>query len=170
MAWHCLEPADASVFDSATHLFRFPIKLPVPPTRVWESLASDRSLAAWPLGRGLYLDLHWTSPRPFGTGTTRQVTLPLRLCTLRESFFRWDEGKGYSFYAEAVNRPGLRRFAEDYVLQTTAAGTLLTWTVALEPAPRAARTLQLAAPLVRLAFGRTAAAATRYFAQPPPAS
>jgi len=123
MAWHCLEPADASVFDSATHLFRFPIKLPVPPTRVWESLASDRSLAAWPLGRGLYLDLHWTSPRPFGTGTTRQVTLPLRLCTLRESFFRWDEGKGYSFYAEAVNRPGLRRFAEDYVLQTTAAGS-----------------------------------------------
>jgi len=76
MAWHCLEPADASVFDSATHLFRFPIKLPVPPARVWESLASDRSLAAWPLGRGLYLDLHWTSPRPFGTGTTRQVTLP----------------------------------------------------------------------------------------------
>jgi len=41
---------------------------------------------------------------------------------LRESFFRWDEGKGYSFYAEAVNRPGLRRFAEDYLLQTTAAG------------------------------------------------
>ena len=165
MAWHPLEPADASIFSTAPQLFRFPIELPVPPARVWWSLASDESLAAWPLGPGLSLDVRWTSPRPFGVGTTRQVRLPLGAVTFWERFFRWDDGVGYSFYVERVDRPGLRRFAEDYALQAHGSGTLLTWTVALVPSPQGARLLGPAAPLTRLVFGRTAAAARAYFAQ-----
>ena len=49
-----------------------------PPEQVWESLASDESIAAWPMGPGIRIGLRWTSPRPFGIGTTREVRLPLR--------------------------------------------------------------------------------------------
>ena len=164
MAWHRLEPADASIFESAPQLLRFRIELPVPPARVWESLASDESLAAWPMGPGLHLTLRWTTPRPFGVGTTRELTFPYGALTFRERFFRWHEGEGYSFYAEQIDRPGLRRFAEDYVLQQTGSGTLLLWTVAIEPTPQGARVLGPAAPLIRLAFSRTAAAGKKYFA------
>ena len=124
--WHRLEPADAGIFTS-TYALRYPIRLGVPPARVWESLASDRSVADWGLG---VRRLTWTSPRPFGVGTTREVVLPLGAMSLREHFFRWDEGAGYSFYAVEANRPGLRRFAENYVVEADGAGSLLTWTIA----------------------------------------
>src|SRR4051794_10664709 len=133
--WHRLEAVDATTFTAASQLYRFPIKLPVPPARVWESIASDESLAAWGLG---VRRLTWTSPRPFAVGTTREVVLPLGSMTVRERFFRWDEGHGYSFYVEEANRPWLRSFAENYVVEPDGDGALLTWTIAIEPRPRLA--------------------------------
>jgi len=163
MSWHRLEPADRSLFASAPQVYRFPVVLAAPPARVWESLTSDASLAAWPMGPGLSFRVRWTAPRPFGVGTTREVRLPLGLLSLQERFFRWDEGAGYSFFAEQANRPGLRRFAEDYALTPAGTGTLLTWTVAVEASTRTSRVLGPAALFSRVALGRTAAAARRYF-------
>ena len=77
--------------------------------------------------------------------------------TVRERFFRWDEGdSGYSFYVESANRPGIRRFAEDYEIEPDGTGSRFTWTIAIEPAPRAARVLGLTRPgqPVRLRPGR----------------
>lgn len=162
MSWHRLEPADASFFDTAPLVYRFPTKMAAPPEQVWESLASDRSVSAW--GPGVER-IRWTSPRPFGVGATREVTLAARSVTVREEFFRWDEGKGYSFFVRESNRPGLRRFAEDYLVEPDGDATLFTWTVALEPTPRAATPLRLAGPLIRLAFGRLASDGRRYFAK-----
>jgi Polyketide cyclase / dehydrase and lipid transport len=164
MRWHRLEPADGSVFESAPQLHRFRVRLDVPPEQVWESLASDESIAAWPMGPGLSIKLQWTSPRPFGIGTTREVVLPFGMMTVRERFFRWDEGKGYSFYVEAVNRSGIRRFAEDYVIEPDGAGSVFTWTIAIEPTPALAPLMRATTPVNRFAFGRTAAAAKRFFA------
>lgn len=165
MSWHQLERAEASLFEAAPQLYRFPVVLAAPPARVWESLTSDASLAAWPMGPGLSFQLRWTAPRRFGVGTTREVRLPLGLLTLRERFFRWDEGAGYSFFAEPANRPGLRRFAEDYALTPAGTGTLLTWTVAVEASTRTARVFGPAALFNRVALGRTAAAVQRYFTE-----
>ena len=161
--WHRLEPADAGIFTS-TYALRYPIRLGVPPARVWESLASDRSVADWGLG---VRRLTWTSPRPFGVGTTREVVLPLGAMSLREHFFRWDEGAGYSFYAVEANRPGLRRFAENYVVEADGAGTLLTWTIAVEPQPRLAPALRVLRPVNRMSFAQFARGARKYFAEHP---
>jgi Polyketide cyclase / dehydrase and lipid transport len=165
--WHRLEPADASVFTSAPQLYRFTIDVDVAPERVWQSLASDESIAAWPLGAGLSIGLRWTSARPFGVDATREVTLPLGAATVRERFFRWDEGRGYSFYVEQINRPGFRRFAENYVIEPRGTGARLTWTVAIEPDARGARLSAVTGPINRFAFGRTAKAGKKYFAQHP---
>ena len=161
--WHRLEPADAGIFTS-TYALRYPIRLGVPPARVWESLASDRSVADWGLG---VRRLTWTSPRPFGVGTTREVVLPLGAMSLREHFFRWDEGAGYSFYAAEADRPGLRRFAENYVVEADGAGTLLTWTIAIEPQPRLAPALRVLRPVNRMSFAQFGRGARKYFAQHP---
>ena len=163
MRWHALQPADMSFFESAPIVYRFPVELPVPPERVWESLQSDESLAAWGLG----VKLRWTSPRPFGVRTTREVVLPGRSMTLREHFFRWDEGSGYSFYVEQANRGMFTRFAEDYVVEATPTGSRFTWTVALEPKPKVLPWLKRTDAAGRFAFGRTAAAAKRYVAKHP---
>lgn len=161
-SWHPLQPADASFFATAPHVYRFPTEFPVPPEQVWESLASDESVSAWGLG---VRSLRWTSERPFGIDTTREVELPLGLITVREKFFRWDEGRGYSFYVTEANRPGLRRFAEDYVVEPGRnGGTRFTWTIALEPTPAMRLPMLVGSPVNRLAFGQLVRGGHTYFA------
>jgi hypothetical protein len=165
MSWYALQPVDESFFRTAPVVHRYPVKLPVPPERVWESISSDESLSAW---RGLHVPrLTWTSPRPFGVDATREVVLPLSAMTVRERFFRWDEGKGYSFYVYETNRPGIKRFAEDYVIEPDGAGTLFTWTIALEAHPPMAPVMKLLSPVNKQAFGQVARSAKSYFAKNP---
>lgn len=162
MSWFALTPVDETFFRGAPIVHRYPVKLPVPPEQVWAQISSDESLSAW---RGLRVPrLTWTSPRPFGVDTTREVVLPLSAMTVRERFFRWDEGKGYSFYVYEANRPLLTRFAEDYVVEPDGAGTLLTWTIALEARPRLAPAMKLLDPFNRRGLQLFARAAKQHFA------
>jgi hypothetical protein len=163
MSWHLLETADESFFTRAPIVHSYPIELAVSPERVWEQISSDDSLGAWGLG----VQLTWTSTRPFDIGTTREVVLPLRTMRLRERFFRWDEGQGYSFFVEQANRPFFIRFAEDYVIEKTPAGSRFTWTIALEPRPRLLPVLKLLDPINRHLFGLTPRAGKRYFRKHP---
>jgi hypothetical protein len=162
--WYSLEPADETFFDTAPYVYRFPVELEVPPERVWESLTSDRSLADW--GLGLH-SLEWTSPRPFGVGTTRTVVLPGKAMALRERFFRWEEGQRTSFYLAESNRPLLRRLAEDYLVEKTSAGSRFTWTIALEPAARTGALLRRTSPVNALMFRAVPIRAKSYFARHP---
>lgn len=128
--WYQMETVDEDFFRTAPLRHRHVIDLPTTPERVFEQIASDESLSAWGVG----LKLHWTSPRPFGVGTTREATLPGGL-VLRERFFRWDEGAGYSFAGVEANRPTYVRFAEDYRVEPRPGGARLTWVMAMEPPP-----------------------------------
>jgi hypothetical protein len=163
--WHGLDPADEAIFATAPHVYRYAVDLDVPPARVWESLQSDRSLAAWGLG---VRSLRWLTPRPFGVGTRREVVLPLAAMAVREQFFRWDEGEGYSFFVTEANRPFVRRFAEDYVVEARPGGrSRFTWTIALEPAPRYRLLVDLGRPMNALCFGQVARSAKGYFGKHP---
>jgi hypothetical protein len=163
--WFAVESADATFFSSAPHVFHFAKRFAATPERVWESLVSDESLAAWSSSVSA---LKWTSDRPFGVGTTREVVLAPGLTRVQERFFRWDEGKGYSFEVYNANAPLFRRFAEDYVVEpaeSDGTATLFTWTVAIEPKPAFALPFKPIAPLLKLAFGKMAADGERYFAR-----
>jgi polyketide cyclase/dehydrase/lipid transport protein len=163
--WYAVETADEHVFTSAPYLFRYEKTLAAPPAAVWESLASDESLSAW---SSTVASVNWTSPRPFGIGTTREVALAPGLVRVRERFFRWDEGHGYSFAAVEANIPVFKTFAEDYVVEPhgpDGASTRFTWTVAVEPKSAFALPFKLLAPVLKLAFGRMAADGERHFAR-----
>jgi hypothetical protein len=157
--WFALETADAGFLDSAPHVFRYEKHYDATPQQVWESLQSDESLAAWGKTVG---SLTWTSPRPFGVGTTREVgTGP---STVHERFFRWDEGSGYSFYVCEANLPLFKRFAEDYRVEPDGAGTKFTWVVAIEAAGALRLPFKALAPVVKAGFGRLASDGQKYFA------
>ncbi|MBK1783412.1 SRPBCC family protein [Prauserella cavernicola] len=142
-----LAEADDDFLDTAPLRFRHVVALDAPATRVWRALSADDALVSW---SRLITGARWTSPRPFGPGSTRAVTLG-GVLTLTERFFRWDTGNRMTFTVDEANRPGLRRFAEDLVLEPCSGGTRLVWTFAVEPArwltPVAVPTL----PLVRRA-------------------
>lgn len=158
--WYPLEPADAEFLSSAPHVFRYQKRFAASPEQVWESLTSDASVAAWgPMTN----EVNWTSPRPFGVGTTREVAgLGSRT---RERYFRWDEGHGHSFAVYEFTIPLFKRFAEDYALEPNDGGTLFSWTVAIEPKGAFALPVKVLAPALKAAFGRVASDGQRYFAK-----
>jgi hypothetical protein len=159
--WHPLEPADAEFLGSAPHIFRYQKRFAATPEQVWGSLSSDDSIAAW--ASPAIKEVAWTSPRPFGVGTTREVA-GLGVCS-RERYFRWDEGHGYSFAVYESTVPLFKRFAEDYVVEPDDGGTLFIWTLAIEPKAALAFPFKALAPVLKAGFGRIPSDGQRYFAK-----
>lgn len=146
--WHRLSPSDDTFLETSRFRFAHTVELPARPEQVWRVLTADGAPASW--ARGITAAV-WTSSRPFGIGTTRTVTVGHGAAALRERFYRWDEGSRMTFSAEAANRPGLRRFAEDITLRAHSDATRLVWTFALEPHPALVPLLVSARPMVRRA-------------------
>lgn len=157
--WYPLEAADADFFQSAPHAFTYQKRFAAPPNKVWEQLTSDPSITAW--GPAIK-DVNWTSPRPFGVGTTREVAAPGG-ARMRERFFCWEEGSRHSFATYESTIPFFKRFAEDYIVEPDGDVTLFTWTVAIEPKGALALPFKVIAPAVKAAFGRIPTDGQRYW-------
>jgi hypothetical protein len=147
-----LRPCDEGFFATAPARYVGTIDVPLPADRIWADLTSDDTLA-W---CRVISRARWTSPRPFGVGTTRTVRLRLGLLTVDEVYFRWEEGRRQSFYVSQASLPLIRRFAEDYLVEETTPGSSrLTWTIAAEPYPAARPGAPVNALLARSLFGDT---------------
>ncbi len=82
--------------------------------------------AAWKEWLGA--DVEWTSPKPYGIGTTRTVSANGQ--RLEETFLAWDEGSRMCFRFDRCTLP-LAAFAEDYVITPTGdASCELHWSYA----------------------------------------
>ncbi|MFD1149588.1 SRPBCC family protein [Saccharothrix hoggarensis] len=149
-----LEPFDEDFFEEAPQRRTYVLDLPVSPERVWRGLTASN-----PLWWCRLLSAEYTSPRPFGIGTTRRA-LVLGVLRLEERFFRWEEGRRQSFWVSRANLPLFRRFGEDYLVERTAGGCRFTWTFAYEPALKAGGRVNAAV------FGSLAADTRRHFGTP----
>lgn len=119
--------ADERIFNTARHTYRYEMNLPASADEVWAGLVADRPLAWCRALNGRY-----TSSRPFGVGTTREV-VTANLLKLRERFFIWDEvNRRHAFYVEQTNLPLFSFFAEDYQVTPTANGCRFIWQFAME--------------------------------------
>jgi hypothetical protein len=157
--WHSLEPVDAQFLVSAPHIFRYERRFAATSERVWESITSDASAAAW--GR-MINEVAWTSSPPHGVGATREsVALGARA---RSRYFRWDEGSGYSMFVYESTARVFTRYAEDFVLQPDDGGTLFTFTAAIEPKAALALPFKAFAPVLGIYLRRIASEGQRYFA------
>jgi hypothetical protein len=135
-------PVDESFFDLAPFQLRGEFEVPRPASDVWAELTADEPLAWCRILRRVT----WTSPRPFGVGTTRTASALGGLNVLHEEFFRWEEGRRKSFFVQEASLPLFSRFAEDYLVEPVSAGSCrFTWTIAAEPRPAA----RLGTPLNR---------------------
>ena len=127
-----LEAADASFLQTAPTRFTGTFEIARPAAEVWAELTREGALDFCCVLGGA----RWTSPRPFGVGTTRTMRVTPLLLVVEETFFRWEEGRRKSFYAHAANLPLFRRLAEDYLVEEVApASCRFTWTLAGETRP-----------------------------------
>jgi hypothetical protein len=128
-----LQPCDEQFFTTAPQRYSETMDVQRPAEQVWADLTADDTLSWCRLVTGVT----WTSPRPFGVGTTRTVRIG-GLLAVDERYFRWDEGRHKSFHVVRANLPLFRRVAEDYVVEETGPSACrFTWTIAAEPLPAA---------------------------------
>ncbi|HEY9393751.1 SRPBCC family protein [Nocardioides sp. NBC_00850] len=147
--WYPLDPADDDFLRTARTVTTKVLDVDVPVETLWEALAADDAVVSWGPGA---TKTRWVGPRPYGVGTVREVTMG-GVATVREKFYRWDENERMTFAVAESNRPGIRRFAEDYVVESTPTGSRLTWTVALEVAKASGPTAPIVRAVLSLAVG-----------------
>jgi hypothetical protein len=151
-----LQPCDAGYFATAPERYVQVFELPRSRDAVWADLTRDGTLD-W---CRLISRVAWTSPGPFGVGTTRRVRA-LGALLLEERYFTWTDGQQKSFHATRASLPLFRRFAEDYLLEDVDGDRCrLTWTIAIEPLPAA----RLGAPVNRLIARSLFSDTRRHFA------
>ncbi|MBA3866450.1 MAG: SRPBCC family protein [Solirubrobacterales bacterium] len=144
--WFKTEPADEAFLDAAPLRLREGFDIPLPAAQVWGELTSENPLA-W---CRILQRTTWTSPRPFGVGTTRTARALGGANVIKERYFRWEEGRRHSFMVVEASTPMFRRFAEDYLVEPTSdSACRFTWTIAAESKPAA----RLGDPLNRRLLG-----------------
>jgi hypothetical protein len=129
--WFETRPVDdARFFEEAPVVLAATLAIDRPAASVWADLTGDDTLD-W----CRVLDaITWTSERPFGVGTTREVRSLRGAVGFRERYFRWEEGRRKSFTVLRATAPLVRAFAEDYLVEPTGEGSCaFTWTIAYEP-------------------------------------
>jgi hypothetical protein len=128
--WFKCKPVDETFFESAPMRLRAGFEITRPAAEVWAELTADDALH-W---CRILQDVSWTSARPFGVGTTREVKALWGANVLREHYFLWEEGRRHSFYAVESSGPLFRALAEDYLVEPRGADACrFTWTIAVEP-------------------------------------
>ena len=121
------EPIDLSFFESAPNLYADEWDINVPAAQFWPDLVDN------PLHWCRGLKIRWTSPRPFGVGTTRHVSV-FGVIQADEHFFLWEEGVRFAFHFTNANLPLFRRFGEYYEIQPTGPNSCrFVWKLAGEP-------------------------------------
>ena len=151
MRRHECDKVDDSWIDTAPVQLVNAVDIDATPEQIWTAL---EDAAAWPRWATVITDVEWTSPRPFGIGTTRTVTMRGGI-TGYEEFIAWEPHRRLGFRFNAATTNGVRAFAERYTLEPQAGGrTRVTWVMAMGPRGASKAIVPLTKLPMRLAFGR----------------
>ncbi len=142
------ERVDQSFIDGAPFRFSNSVDLAITPEQLFEVLADAE---AWPKWAKVITRVTWTSPQPYGVGTTRTVDM-LGGLVGDEEFLAWEPNRYLAFRFNTCSNKAVSAFAEEYTVVETPGGCRLTWTLAQSPAGPARFGLVLGRPLMNLSF------------------
>jgi hypothetical protein len=143
------EPIDEAYFASAPQRFHYDVLLPVTPEQLFQVFDDPTSWPSWAPG---IANVEWTSPKPFGPGTTRTVTFWGGM-EVYEDFFLYESPRQMAFGFTGTSEPVWRSFGELYQVSEHPDGCRLQWTVAYEPIGPFGRAHFLIKPLMRIVLG-----------------
>lgn len=105
---------DESFLDSSSRRVVVDLTVPRPAADVWAELTEDGPMSSY---CRTITSIRWTSPRPFGPGTTRTTRVLGGLFTLDERYPVWEEGRRKVFVGVRIRPPMLRRVSEEYLVE-----------------------------------------------------
>ena len=141
-----LQVVDERYVDTAPFSFANSVELAITPEQLFEVF---HDAEAWPRWVKALTRVTWTSPTPYGPGTTRTVRLRGGIVG-DEEFFTWDEPRRIAFRFVAGSSRLVTAFSEQYDVEPTATGCRMTWRVGLD----VPKTLRPAVRLARPALDR----------------
>lgn len=145
LPWFPCEPVGIDYFDRAPVRFHNTVDLPVSPARLFEIFEDAGSWPRWATGIG---GVEWTSPAPYGPGTTRTVRFWGGM-KVYEDFFLYEPPHEMAFCFYGTSQEVWTSFAEHYRVEPTTTGCRLAWTVAYTPTG----TFATLHPLLRVVMG-----------------
>lgn len=126
-------------FDAAPARFEAVVEIAATPADVFDAFEDAASWPAWALP---IKHVEWTSPPPFGVGTTRTVTMVGGVG--KEVFIAWERGRRMAFRFTETSMPNTAAFAEDYQVTDLGGGrTRVRWVMAMEPTGASAAMLRV---------------------------
>jgi hypothetical protein len=125
-----MQDIDDTFFANAKFCFTAKVELNCSPQQLFEIFEDAH---AWTIWAGPIQKVEWTSPKPFGIGTTRTVFMQGGLEGYEE-FTAWDRGKHMAFKFVGSNKDNMHAFGEDYKVEDLGNNRCaLIWIMALEP-------------------------------------
>jgi len=117
-------------FDLAPHRFVAEEIVTATPAQIFDVFEDPESWTVWALP---IQKVEWTSPKPYGVGTTRTVSMIGGLAVV-ERFIAWERGTRMAFCVESSTSGTLESFAEDYHVTELGDGRCrVRWIVGLAP-------------------------------------
>ncbi|MBB3047976.1 uncharacterized protein YndB with AHSA1/START domain [Litorivivens lipolytica] len=138
---------DLTFLETARNRFQAEVEIDATPEQIFESFENADDWTRWapPIQK-----VEWTSPKPFGLGTTRTVSMSGGMVG-DEVFIAWDYPKRMAFCFTACSKSMTESFAEDYIVTPLDNGkTRVQWTMAMEAKGIGNVTMPLFSPLMGL--------------------
>ena len=118
------------------------------PEQVFEVFEDAHSWTVWAMP---IQKVEWTSPKPFGVGTTRTVSMMGGMDGYEE-FIAWEPSKRMAFTFIGCSKDSTEKFLEDYRVTDLGDGSCrVEWHMAMEPRGASRHMMWLTRPLMRLA-------------------
>lgn len=118
------------------------------PQQVFDVFEDAHSWTVWAMP---ILKVEWTSPQPYGVGTTRSVYMMGDMVG-HEEFVAWERGVRMAFSFVGCSKDATEKFLEDYRVTDLGDGTCrVQWYMAMEPKGFSRHIMFLIRPLMLLA-------------------
>lgn len=142
------KPVGMDYFETAPYVFRAEQIIRATPEQIFNAFEDADAWTRWapPIQK-----VEWTSPKPFGLGTTRTVYMSGGM-TGWETFIAWDYGKRMAFCFTHASMDATESFGEDYTVDDLGDGSCkVVWTMAMTPVGPSAKVFPLTKYVMALA-------------------
>ncbi|MCB1843276.1 MAG: SRPBCC family protein [Halioglobus sp.] len=122
-------PVGLDFLDKTPNVYKAEEIVRATPEQIFDVFEDEIAWTVWapPIQR-----VEWTSPKPFGVGTTRTVYM-MGGMTGYEEFIAWEKGKRMAFTFLACSKDNPGKFLEDYRVTDLGDGTCrVEWYMAME--------------------------------------
>lgn len=137
--------------DQTRNVFRAEEVVQATPEQIFDVFEDAHAWTEWAMP---IRNVEWTSPRPFGVGTTRTVSMMGGLVGYEE-FVAWEPGKRMAFTFVGCNKDATEKFLEDYRVTDLGNGSCaVEWYMAMEPRGFSRHMMWLTRPVMRMANRR----------------